>query len=514
MHRLAFTVAVAVLSLLQSTSRAQERPVLNPSEQLLDLEPTATTFECVERWDLPVPIGGFAWRKFPPEGLIELVPQRRDESGWVTGLPLNDQVVAGPQSYTYDDSGRITSWTYSQGDFDDSEDLRVRTAYTYDDAENLTEVLRQVWRDDRWLNSSLSSYAYRDSGQVSRVESSAWGGAGWQVTGTVDCEYDADGRLTIRRGKRCPTLTCQPNDSTLFSYDDLGRIVEADRNSLVFLRFGQRWRQLRTRFEYDAAGRVVEAVNPTSDVFIDDERFVYHYDANDRLSEQETFRGFGKRRTRFSYQFNGLLTRSAGDVWVVGPDGYVEESETRYEYDSNRSLEMVARYPGSESWSQSRYRYDDRGRIAGESRLGWTGESWVEELNSTFEYGDSGLLTSYGELWDSDQRAGELRILYSYAVGTSVSEDLPLESAINLAQNYPNPVSSQTTIDYSLDRPARVRLVIFDALGRTVMRLDRGRKPIGPNSLKLDVSGLPPGIYQFRLEAGRVSRTGKMVVIE
>ena len=518
MHRIAFVVAIASLSLTESAGHAQDRPILNPSE-LLRLEPEPTEFACVEHWDLPSPIGLINWRDFPPEGLIEVRPQRRSETGWVTGIPLGNGVWAGAQVFEYDEEGRVVTWTTAYGDFEDPADIQIRTSYTFSDSGSLVEVVVEVWRDGRWLNESRSSYLYQDDGQVSGSEFAVWDGADWDLRRTVDCTYDDAAKLTKRLGVTCPAPSfgnpnppCYVSDSTAFVYDDLGRITEADRSTEAFRNV---WRSVRTHFEYDGAGRLIEAVNPTNDPFIEGEIFHYQYDVVGRVSAQETNRDFRRRRTRYVYQHQGLLTRTADDTWLVGPDGWIEEGETRYEYGMPLALETVTRYGADpELWSQSQYGYDEEDRIRGEIRSTWTGAGWDQELAASYEYDASGLLISYAELWEAEQRQGEIRLFHSYAVGTASSDDVPVARSIGLSRNYPNPVRSQTTIQYTLDESASVRLTLIDALGRAVKSLDAGRRAPGLHALDLDASDLPAGVYLYRLEADGVIRTGSMVVAQ
>ncbi len=81
-----------------------------------------------------------------------------------------------------------------------------------------------------------------------------------------------------------------------------------------------------------------------------------------------------------------------------------------------------------------------------------------------------------------------------------------------LHQNYPNPFNPTTTISYTLPRPMVVSLVITDALGREVKRIssrelfaapDRSENGLsgGSHSVQFDASGLPSGVYFYRIEA-------------
>jgi len=70
---------------------------------------------------------------------------------------------------------------------------------------------------------------------------------------------------------------------------------------------------------------------------------------------------------------------------------------------------------------------------------------------------------------------------------------------ISLENNYPNPFTSSTTVEFTLPSPERVRLEVYNALGRRVATLVDGRLAAGRHVLRLDAAELPPGMYSCRL---------------
>lgn len=82
-----------------------------------------------------------------------------------------------------------------------------------------------------------------------------------------------------------------------------------------------------------------------------------------------------------------------------------------------------------------------------------------------------------------------------------------------LHQNRPNPFAHETVISYNLDRPARVRLVIYDTRGAVVRTLLDSRKGAGSHSVVFDGRGLPNGVYFCRLAVGASSATRKLVIV-
>jgi len=103
---------------------------------------------------------------------------------------------------------------------------------------------------------------------------------------------------------------------------------------------------------------------------------------------------------------------------------------------------------------------------------------------------------------------------------TDISDDrqqLPL--AFGLSQNYPNPFNPATTIRFSLETKAHVRLSVYDILGRKITTLINEELPSGNHSITWngkDYKGneVASGIYFYRIETDSFSETRKMVLLK
>ncbi len=97
---------------------------------------------------------------------------------------------------------------------------------------------------------------------------------------------------------------------------------------------------------------------------------------------------------------------------------------------------------------------------------------------------------------------------------SSESEDA-LPAMLELQQNYPNPFNPVTTINYQLPQHSRVRLEVFDLMGRKVSTLIDGQsQAAGRYSVRFDASNLASGTYIYRLSAGRTHLTKKLTLIK
>lgn len=117
--------------------------------------------------------------------------------------------------------------------------------------------------------------------------------------------------------------------------------------------------------------------------------------------------------------------------------------------------------------------------------------------------------TNFYSAWDFDQG------------GVSAIDD---ESGIvirnpNLHANYPNPFNPTTTLTFELPKQMKVKLVIYDVLGREVNTLVNGDQKAGVHSVIWNGTNkrgyqVSSGIYFYRMTTDNYSRTLKMVLMK
>ena len=94
-----------------------------------------------------------------------------------------------------------------------------------------------------------------------------------------------------------------------------------------------------------------------------------------------------------------------------------------------------------------------------------------------------------------------------------------LPETFALHQNYPNPFNPTTTIAYDLPQDGTVRLIIYDVMGREVMRLVNGFTPAGYHNVRWDARNalgeqVSAGVYFYHLQSGAYVKTQKMVLLK
>jgi surface protein len=93
-----------------------------------------------------------------------------------------------------------------------------------------------------------------------------------------------------------------------------------------------------------------------------------------------------------------------------------------------------------------------------------------------------------------------------------VRSELPTE--FTLDQNYPNPFNPTTTIRFGLPEPADVSLEVYTVLGQKVMTLVNENRSAGWHTVSFNGSGLSSGVYVYRIQAGGMVQTRKLMLVK
>jgi photosystem II stability/assembly factor-like uncharacterized protein len=106
-------------------------------------------------------------------------------------------------------------------------------------------------------------------------------------------------------------------------------------------------------------------------------------------------------------------------------------------------------------------------------------------------------------------------ILHSSNAGiTWAEETLSRPTTVLLGRNHPNPVSSVTSIPFTLTVPGHVSLTVHDVLGRKVATLLDERQQAGRHSISFNAGGLSPGVYFYTLRTWMGSESRSMLLLQ
>ncbi|MHB1179282.1 MAG: T9SS type A sorting domain-containing protein, partial [Daejeonella sp.] len=93
----------------------------------------------------------------------------------------------------------------------------------------------------------------------------------------------------------------------------------------------------------------------------------------------------------------------------------------------------------------------------------------------------------------------------------SKSAAIPVDGIV-LEQNFPNPGSVQTVINFSVPRTATTSIILYNLMGQEVRELVRASLPKGSYSINVNLSDLEAGVYLYKMLYEGTEKTLKLVV--
>jgi hypothetical protein len=89
-----------------------------------------------------------------------------------------------------------------------------------------------------------------------------------------------------------------------------------------------------------------------------------------------------------------------------------------------------------------------------------------------------------------------------------------LPSSYNLEQNYPNPFNPVTNIRWQSPVSSWQTIKVYDMLGNEIVTLVDEYTVAGNHEIKFDASGIPSGVYFYKLQTGSFTHTKKMILLK
>jgi hypothetical protein len=176
------------------------------------------------------------------------------------------------------------------------------------------------------------------------------------------------------------------------------------------------------------------------------------------------------------YTENNIVTLNWTTATELNNSGF--EIERKYKYKSWEKIEFV---PGHGTTTEKQfYQFQDQPERSGIFSYK------LKQINfdGTFEY------------------SNEISIEYNASF------------TFQLEQNYPNPFNPLTIIKYQIPKRSFVTLKVYDVLGNEISTLVNEKNPAGSYEYDFNATGLPSGIYLYRLQAGDFADIRKMILIK
>ena len=128
-----------------------------------------------------------------------------------------------------------------------------------------------------------------------------------------------------------------------------------------------------------------------------------------------------------------------------------------------------------------------------------------DEVSIEYEYSDDGDMVITN--WDSQKG----NYIFYNDPQTNVLPDQHQTQAQFILNLYPNPVSDKLTITFYSSSKQLVEIFLFDLMGRNHYQTHREWLEIGVNTIELSTEGLPAGVYQLEIKAGKFKEVRKVV---
>jgi hypothetical protein len=160
------------------------------------------------------------------------------------------------------------------------------------------------------------------------------------------------------------------------------------------------------------------------------------------------------------------------------------------------------------------------GTISANKIAKWNGNDWC-----TVEYGIDllprslesfgGSLYISGDFYSVSGKNYSNIVKYNPKTLTGVTNNNNIPAKMELKQNYPNPFNPVTKIDFSINKPGEVKLIVYDIQGRETNVLVNGYQNAGNHSVSFNAGHLCSGVYFYTLVSeGKILDTKKMLLVK
>ena len=138
------------------------------------------------------------------------------------------------------------------------------------------------------------------------------------------------------------------------------------------------------------------------------------------------------------------------------------------------------------------------------------GDSWIEQDAGTKQWLNSVCFINEEEGWIA---ADSGTILHTNNSGVGLKElSLSNNNAITICL-FPNPFTTSTTLTYTLDKPENVQFTVYNLQSQIVFSMQEKQEK-GEQQLIWNAEGLPAGMYYFRIRAGDMAGSGKIIKLQ
>jgi len=358
-----------------------------------------------------------------------------------------------------------------------------------------------------WLNSSLFEYTYDLNGNLIFEEHYDWSNGKWNPFSKVQKEYTDNNRISLSTFMVRETGNWRNQSQKSYEYFDDQNLIK--ETTVIWI--GNEWQNHTLALRYSKNVDYPDSI-------------IFNSWVNDSWSKH--------RKTVYQMHNN-----------VVTFDSIIVSAWNNGNWENYLVMEIVK---------------DDYGRIVEELEKLWDDDQWINDIQRYYDYFEESNFIEYVScrIWETDHWAKgytplifnlskDIRIgfisykgvLFYSVFPTGLQNKKLKENSFVLHQNYPNPFNATTKIKYSIpqkthlsiptpamptvrqegkersERAVLIELTIYDILGRVVATLVNKKQKPGNYEVIWDTGNLPSGVYIYKLSAGGLHQTEKMILL-
>lgn len=388
-----------------------------------------------------------------------------------------------------------------------------------------TEIF-QRWKESKWANLDRSEFIYNNNGSLNLCYFDDWNGNAWERIRSKRYYYDDKRNLLkiipyIMKGDEWIINEIDMISIKYFYYyDSLNNMIE-----YRYVRFkDDKWTNIhRDLYKYDINNNQVEEIHQ---IWNDEQwknvfKFKYFYNVKNNVVLYERYRWYDSLewvlgvKHEYNYNNKNLLTQET--TFVLQNENWLYDEKILSYWNESNQLDSLVYYDyiNEKFVEESKIvnKYDNNGNRVQDIYQEWIHSSWQNKYDYLYEYDTNDMLIEEINRHENSSN-GELenysRNLYTYkTILTSVNESKEIGGK---AYCSPNPVISNTKLNFETTRPDNIKIDIYDCLGNEIMIIHNGQMPEGRHEIVFDASALPGGIYYFRIIGGGACETVKMML--
>lgn len=164
------------------------------------------------------------------------------------------------------------------------------------------------------------------------------------------------------------------------------------------------------------------------------------------------------------------------------------------------------------SWETATELNNDRFEVQRSEGSGWSTVATVKGNGTTtaksiYNFTDKNLNAG-----NYSYRLKQIDFSGQFEYSQTVEVEISAVNSYALMQNYPNPFNPETVINFAVPAESMVKISVYNSLGEIVSTLVNQQMTAGNHQVKFDASKLSSGLYFYKMVAGEVTITRKMVL--